>query len=128
MSEPKVNFELHNVEDRPIREMFDQFRRWHEFREDNGYPSLKTFTGSLSHQQEVLLYVDGLVYGYTGMTQNQTLNLWTPMFYSVGVINGQCYFSLELDNEFGNYVKVRCQNTTNNRSLIYRVTLFYRDA
>jgi len=128
VTEPKVEFFLREINDRPTQEQFEQLRAWHEFREDNAYPSVKTFTGTLGHQEERYLYVDGFVYGYSGMTQNQSLSYWAPMLYSVAFPSGQCFFALEQDNEFGNYVKIRCQNVSNTKSLGYRVTLFYRGA
>lgn len=125
MSEPKVEFDLQNAP-QEILEQFDQFRRWFEFREDVKTPSMQTFEGVLAPGSELNLYVPGVVFGYSGMTQ-YTGGYWAPITFSTTAQIGRCYFALELDNENGNFLKL-ATNVANSIATGYRVTVMYRDA
>lgn len=126
MTEPKVEFDLNNINDPEILKVLDDVRRWYEFREDISTPAMQTFEGTLEDGQEIRLYVPGKVYGYSGMTQSGGGDYWIPMLFSAAVLSNQCYFALELDNLDGTFVKVRCSTTTANASRDFRATVFYR--
>lgn len=122
MSEPRVEFDLNNIEDPQVREQFDQFRRWYEFREDRNTPAMQTFEGTLSDGEEVRLYVPGEVYGYSGMTTFASLNVWMPMLFNRTDLGNQCFFSLDTDNSEGDFVTVKCATGGPKR---YRATVMY---
>ena len=125
MAEPDVEIDLNLIEDSYVREMFDQLRRWHAYREDRNAPAMQTFEGVLRDTEEVILEVDGLVYGYSGMTTILG-DYWIPMLFSVTVpATEQCYFALETENFNGTFVKVRC-NAPTSGDKEYRVTVLYR--
>lgn len=125
MSEPKVEFDLNSLPSGYDKEIFDQLRRWHEFREDRGTPAIQTFEGTLIDDAEQRLYVPGQIYGYSGMSQI-TGGYWVPMTYSAAVQFNVCYFGLETENQRNNFLTVRLNSTTSGASKSYKVTVFYR--
>jgi len=128
MSEPSVEFDLKNISGE-VREQFDQLRRWFDYRDDRRAPSMQTFTGQLEDNEESLLYIPGVVYGYSGMGEREQSGVvagWNPMAYNtVATPSGTIGFTPYLENPLGSFVRVYC-NTTGS-SLRYRVTVFYRD-
>ncbi len=129
MTEPSVDFELAGIEDPKSRTMFDQIRRWFDFREDRKYPSMQTFTGKLDNNGEIDLKVPGVIYGYSGFGERPLGGVptyWDPMMFSVGgVSSGRIGFLGDLENIDGSFVRVFCNS--DGPALRYRVTIFYRD-
>lgn len=124
MTEPSVDFELSGIKDPESRGMFDQIRRWFDFREDVKSPSMQTFTGQLDDGESIRLHVPGVIYGAIGMTLI-TNGHWIPMQY--GAPSNECGFVFSTDNTKGNFVVVECEGSSLRNSLPYRVTVFYRD-
>ena len=128
MAEPSVDFELDKIEDPNVRQMFYQFRRWYEFREDNGYPAEQSFFGSLENFEDVTLEVPGKIYGIIGMTQRyQTVRqpfglFWYPMVNDTAL--ARIVYTPVWEDTAGR--SIRLYNNGANRPLEYRVTIFYR--
>lgn len=124
MAEPKVEFDLTKIDDESVKELFDQLRRWFEYREDRGSPSMKTFSGELSIGDEIDLFIPGVVYGAVGYTQISVTRSWILM--SVSSIASKNYFGTDPSNTNANYVRVK-GNSSDGSALGYKVTVFYRD-
>jgi len=125
MTEPNVDFELAGIEDSKIREMFDQVRRWFDFRDDVKTPAMQTFSGILAPGTSIVLYVPGVVVGWSGMTEYSG-GYWAPMYFSTTNQVSRLYFGLDTGNVNGSSVKI-LSDPANARALGYRVTLMYRD-
>lgn len=127
MTEPKVEFDLNGIEDDDVREQFDQFRRWYEYREDRGTPAMQTFDGTVATDEVRSHSVPGKIYGYSGMAL-QSGALWRPMFTPTGPsgTGSAAYFTNSVDNVDGNLIHVK-GGTLSSYDYPYRITVFYRD-
>lgn len=123
MAEPKVEFDISGIIDEKVKEQFDQFRRWFEFREDFRYPAMQTFEGILEDNTYVDHYVPGTVYGATGRTEVLGANkYWANMIAQSGA--GRNYISAQVDSPNNNAVRV--YGNSNAEALRYTLTVFYR--
>lgn len=123
MAEPKVEFRLDEVKEEVVREVFDQLRRWHEFREDENAPAVRTISQKISSGAEENIYVPGNIYGAIGFTERDD-GTWKGMLHSIDI--AACYFTGNYFVNDGNFVRV-ANNTAQNKDLQVRLTIFYRD-
>ena len=124
MTEPKVEFDLNNMTDE-VREQFDQFRRWYEFREDNQYPAIQTFSGILEPSERRTLNLVGDVFGAVGYTTGIG-GYWRPMEVSASLANAAHFWDSNPGSTNARAVEIRGGSNTD-QSYSYRVTVFYRD-